>query len=383
LEACRLASYDFAMLHKSKERLARVALALESAGIGALVLTPGASMFYLSGFEHGHAGERLLALVVRRDGSVSWIVPAMNVPQVEAQAREGQAIVSWKDGEGFLPALREAIGAAREVAFDDEARAAFLMDLNELAPGVRVRKASSVMRALRAHKDADEMARLRLAGKVVDDTIPLAVSLCRAGQRESDVQADLRRALLAKAPAGSSVAFTIVASGPNAALPHHETGQRLLLKGDVVILDFGIRESGGYHSDITVTCCVGEPADSEARKVYRTVWQAQRAAIETVRPGVACEEIDRAARSVIEAAGYGACFLHRTGHGLGLAVHEPPYMVAGNKELLEEGMVFSLEPGIYLAGRFGVRLEIIASVGRDGASLINAASAAEMPIARE
>ena len=352
---------------------------MRDSGLDALLLTPGASMFYLSGFEHGHAAERLLALVVRRDGSSSWIVPAMNVPQVRGQALAGQAIRSWADGEGYLPALREAVGEAREIAFDDEARAGFLMDLNAIAPNTRVHKASSVLRSLRMRKDADELSRLREAGKVVDDTIPIAVSLCLAGKRECDAEAELRRALLARSPE-SSVAFSIVASGPNGALPHHETSRRLLQKGDVVILDFGTREPGGYHSDITVTCSIGEPADHEARKVYDVVWRAQRAAIEAVRPGVACEEVDGAARGMIEAAGYGAYFLHRTGHGLGLQVHEPPYMVAGNKEVLEEGMVFSIEPGIYLPQRFGVRLEIIASVSRDGVSLINAPSAREMPI---
>jgi Xaa-Pro aminopeptidase len=363
-------------------RLLRVDHAIRDLGIDALVLTPGASMFYLSGFEHGHAAERLLALIVRRDGTPSWIVPAMNVPQVAAHALPQQAIRSWSDEEGFLPALKDAVGGAGQIAFDDEARASFLMDLTELAPSARVHKASKIMRTLRMRKDVDELVRLRMAGKVVDDTIPLAVALCRAGQRESDVEADLRKALLAAAP-GCTVAFTIVASGPNAALPHHETSQRLLQKGDVVILDFGIRETGGYHSDITVTCSVGEPVDPDVRRVYQVVWEAQQAAIAAVRPGVSCESIDRAARSVVEAAGFGENFLHRTGHGLGLQVHEPPYMVAGNIETLQEGMVFSIEPGIYLPGRFGVRLEIIASVGGDGASLMNAISAAEMPIAKE
>jgi len=362
------------------DRLARVARALSAANIDAILLTPGASMFYLSGFEHGHAAERLLALVIKRDGKSSWIVPAMNVPQVRDYALPDQSIRGWSDGEGFLPAVREAVGDAGNIAFDDEARAAFLLDLSALAPKARLHKASTIMRSLRAHKDADELERLRAAGKVVDDTIPLAVSLCKAGKTERDVEIELRRALLARSP-NSAVAFTIVASGPNGALPHHETGSRLLQHGDLVILDFGIREVGGYHSDITVTCSIGQPADHEAQKVYHTVWQAQHAAINAVRPGVACEEIDRAARSVIEAAGYGEQFLHRTGHGLGLQVHEPPYMVAGNKEVLEEGMVFSIEPGIYLPGRFGVRLEIIASVAKDGVSLINAPSVKEIPIA--
>jgi Xaa-Pro aminopeptidase len=362
------------------DRLARVAQALGANNIDALLLTPGASMQYLSGFEHGHAAERLLAMVVKRDGSASWIVPVMNEPQLRLHALKDQAIGAWTDSEGFLPGLRDAVSGAKAIAFDDEGRSAFLLDVMSIAPGARLEKASAIMRALRAHKDAEELARLRMAGKVVDDTIPVAVSLCKSGKTEREVEAELRRALLERAP-DSMVAFTIVASGENGALPHHETGNRVLKKGDLVILDFGIREPGGYHSDITVTCSVGTPADPEAKKVYDTVWRAQDAAIRAVRPGVACEEIDRAARSVIESAGYGANFLHRTGHGLGLQVHEPPFMVAGNKEVLEEGMVFSIEPGIYLAGRFGVRLEIIASVGKEGASLINRQSAREMPVA--
>jgi Xaa-Pro aminopeptidase len=364
------------------QRLNALARELDRADIDALILTPGASMFYLSGFAHGHAAERLLALVVTRGGASSWIVPAMNVPQVTAHARPGQPVRSWADGEGFLPALRDAVAGASVVAFDDEARAAFLMDLMAVAPRARVIKASTIIRGIRARKDAEELARLRIAGKIVDDSIGEAVALCKAGRTEAEVEADLRNLLLSRAPAGSAVAFTIVASGPNAALPHHETGQRVIRQGDGVILDFGVREPGGYHSDITVTCTVGQPADRDFATVYDAVWRAQDAAIAAVRPGVPCEEIDRAARGVIEAAGYGPNFLHRTGHGLGLQVHEPPYMVAGNTELLEEGNVFSIEPGIYLPGRFGVRLEIIASVGRDGASLINAPSARHIPITR-
>ena len=365
------------MSHPSRDRLQRVARAMEQRDIDALILTPGASMFYLSGFEHGHAAERLLALVVRRDGKSSWIVPTMNVPQVQAHATADHPVRAWTDAETFLPALKDAVAGARQIAFDDEARAAFLMDLTALAPCAKLHKASTVLRDIRARKDADELASLRAAGKVVDDTIATAVTLCRAGRTEAEVESDLRAALRRRAPT-CAVAFTIVASGPNAALPHHETGQRLLQKGDVVILDFGVREPGGYHSDITVTCSVGEPADPEVRRVYQTVWNAQRAAIDAVAPGVPCEAIDAAARSVIDAAGYGPHFLHRTGHGLGLQVHEPPYMVSGNTEVLEEGMTFSIEPGIYLPGRFGVRLEIIASVGRVGAELINEVSSREI-----
>jgi Xaa-Pro aminopeptidase len=213
----------------------------------------------------------------------------------------------------------------------------------------------------------------------VDDTIAEAVALCVPGRQEIEVEEELRAVLGRRSPE-SSVAFSIIASGPNSALPHHETGVRKLRAGDVVVLDFGTRLEG-YHSDITVTCSAGEPADPEVRKVYRTVSEAQQKALEAVRPGVGCEAVDRAAREHITAAGYGDFFLHRTGHGLGLQVHEPPYIVGGNRELLEEGMVFSIEPGIYLRDRFGVRLEVIASVSREGVRLINAPSSPELRIA--
>jgi Xaa-Pro aminopeptidase len=360
------------------QRLRRAASAMRASGVDALVLCPGADLLYFTGFEHGHAGERLLALVLHADGSSRWIVPAMNVPQVETHALPGQAIRAWTDGEWYHPALRETLADARHVAFDDEARAGFLLDVVTLTSAPRVTRASAITRSLRIRKDAVELAALRAAGKTVDETIGEAISFCRPGRREADVDADLRAALLRRSPE-STVAFTIIASGPNSALPHHETGSRTTEKGDVVVVDFGTRRAG-YLSDITVTCAAGEPRDPDVRKVYRVVWEAQQAAIRAVRPGVPCGDVDRAARSVIESAGFGEHFIHRTGHGLGVQGHEPPFLVSGNPERLEEGMVFSIEPGVYLPGRFGVRLEIITSVGARGAELINAPSAPELPI---
>jgi Xaa-Pro aminopeptidase len=352
---------------------------MDAARVDALLLCPGADLYYLTGFEHGHAGERLLSLVVRRDGSSRWIVPAMNVPQVQAHALPGEPVRAWADVEGYLPALRAALEGAQDVAFDDEARSAFLLDVMSAAPKARLHRASSVMRGLRIRKDATELAALRRAGRTADETIADAISFCRPGKTERQVEHDLRADLLRRASPGASVAFTIVASGENSALPHHETSDRTLRPGDIVVLDFGTREAG-YHSDITVTCSVGEPSDPKAREVYRVVHAAQQAALGAVRPGVPCEDVDRAARSVIEAAGYGEFFLHRTGHGLGLQVHEPPFLVGGNEQRLEEGMVFSVEPGIYLPGRFGVRLEVIAYVTHDGVGLMNAPRAPDLPV---
>jgi Xaa-Pro dipeptidase len=359
------------------ERLSRAVELMGRDGVDALVLTPGANLFYLTGFEHGHAYERLLALVLRRDGSARWVIPAMNVEQVRPHLGAGQQLRPWDDSEGYVPALREAVAGAKRVAFDDDARAAFVLDLKSVVPAADVVKASSIMRELRIRKEPAELASLRQAARIVDRTIAFAVSLSKPGKTEADVDGELRRAILAADPTGA-VAFTIIASGPNGAFPHHETSKRVLQNGDVVILDFGTRNAQGYFSDITVTCSVGEPQDPEVRKVYDVVHQAQRAAIAAVEPGALCEEIDRAARRVIEGAGYGKHFLHRTGHGLGLQGHEPPFMVGGNKEVLEEGMVFSIEPGIYLPGRFGVRLEVIVACGQRGPEMINAPSAPEL-----
>jgi Xaa-Pro aminopeptidase len=226
----------------------------------------------------------------------------------------------------------------------------------------------------------------------VDDTIPEAIGLCTPGASEAQIDQALRAAMLRRDP-NSFVAFTIVASGPNSALPHHETGRRVLERGDVVILDFGTRGSlahtrngtthhsqlFGYQSDITVTCTVGEPTDPEVRKAYKIVWEAQQAGLAAARPGATCEQVDRAARSMIESAGYGPYFMHRTGHGLGLQGHEPPYLRTGNAQVMEAGMVFTIEPGIYLPGRFGVRLEVVAVITPTGSMLLNAPSAPQLP----
>jgi Xaa-Pro dipeptidase len=320
-----------------------------------LLLTPGADMLYLTGFEHGHAYERLLAFVLRCDGTASWMCPSMNVPQVEAHALPGHPVRGWSDAETYLPPLKDALRDARTIAFDDDARSAFLLDLLALAPSASIRKASAIARKLRIRKDAAELAALRAAAKTVDETIAEAISFCVPGRTEADVDEQLHKALLRRSPE-SSVAFTIIASGPNGALPHHETARRKLEAGDVMILDYGTRLNG-YLSDITVTCSVGEPRDLEARAVYRIVHEAVQAAIGAVRPGVACEAVDAAARAVIERAGYGPQFLHRTGHGLGLEVHEPPYIVAGSRAPFAVGTTFTVEPGIYVAGACGVRIE--------------------------
>ncbi|MEZ0265507.1 MAG: M24 family metallopeptidase, partial [Phycisphaerae bacterium] len=221
-------------------KLPAAARALAAHQLDALLLTSGPDLQYLTGFTHGHAYERLLALVLRADGAATWICPTMNVDQVRPHAA-GAAVVPWTDQETYLPALADALDGVTSLAFDDEARAAFLLDALAINPALKIAKAGTVMRPLRIRKSADELAALKRAADTVDQTIPQAIALCRPGQTEADIDAALRAALLARSP-DQSVAFTIIAGGPNGAFPHHETARRPLEAGDVVILDYGTIE---------------------------------------------------------------------------------------------------------------------------------------------
>ena len=220
---------------------------------------------------------------------------------------------------------------------------------------------------LRAVKDANELGRLEAAGASADAAYGEILKVRFAGRRETDVAADLARLL--REFGHEQVDFTVVGSGPNGANPHHEAGERTILEGDMVVLDFG-GLMHGYGSDTSRTVCVGEPT-AEMREVHEIVRVAQQTAFEAVRPGIACQEVDRAARAVITDAGYGEQFIHRTGHGIGMTTHEPPYMVEGEERPTVPGMCFSIEPGIYLAGRFGVRIEDIVTVTEDGGRRFN------------
>ena|SRR5215218_2288314 len=226
---------------------------------------------------------------------------------------------------------------------------------------------STALPMLRAVKDDDELERLAAAAKAADACFEEILKVRFEGRRETEVAADLAALLVDHGH--SQVDFTVVGSGPNGANPHHEAGDRTIQRGDMVVLDFGGLKDG-YGSDTSRTVHVGEPTDEE-REVFEIVQAAQQAGYEAVRPGVECQEIDRAARRVIADAGRGDQFIHRTGHGIGLTTHEPPYMVDGEKHRLEPGMCFSIEPGIYVPGRFGVRIEDIVTVTEDGGRRLN------------
>jgi D-alanyl-D-alanine dipeptidase len=351
------------------ERRGRASASAEEAGLAGLLVTPGPDLLYLMGHEPPPL-ERLTLLMLVAGRDPVLVVPELEQPAAAAApGASGVELVSWRDGEDPYEVAARILRAGR-YALTDQTWAAHLLALEHATADCMFVAAGRSLPLLRAVKDDEEIARLRAAGRGADDAFAELVALSFAGRREVDVAADVDRLL--REHGHDRVDFTIVGSGPNGASPHHAAGERVIGPGDAVVLDFGGR-AGGYCSDITRTVFVGEPDEEQAR-VYAVVREAQQAAFVAIRPGVAAQEVDRAARAVISDAGYGDRFVHRTGHGIGLEVHEPPYIVEGNETPLEPGMTFSDEPGVYLTDRFGVRIEDQVLVTEDGADRLNEAS---------
>lgn len=359
---------------KRADRIDRLATELRGAGVDALVLNSPVNMGYLHGFSEG-GGERFLTMSVRADGCVRMICPALS----ESQARRCgfEDVRTWKDGEDPMAHYAQLVDdwglANGVVAVDDEMPAQYLLPMQRVAPGAKYQQGFSLIAKLMRKKDADEIENLYTAARYADEAYEDAKPHIKAGMTEWDVSMLLAKGMQDR---GGVVSFCIVAAAANGAEPHHYTDRTVIKEGDVLIMDFGCGYNG-YHSDITRTVCVGKASD-EAKKVYGIVHAAHVAAHEAAKAGVACQDVDRAARKVITDAGYGEFFVHRLGHGLGMRVHEEPYMVEGNTETLEEGNCFSDEPGIYLPGRFGVRVENILHIAEGVAKSFNAEPPAEL-----
>lgn len=351
------------------ERRARALATVEDAGLAGLLVTPGPDLVYLSGHEPPPL-ERLTLLILAPGRDPVLVVPELERPAAaSAPGAEGLALESWRDGDDPYAVAARLMRAGR-YAVTDQTWASHLLALGHATADCMFVAAGRTLPLLRAVKDDDEIARLRAAARGADESFAEVAGTAFAGRRELEVAAELDRLL--RRHGHDRVEFTIVGSGPNGASPHHGAGDRMIQAGDAVVLDFGGRASG-YCSDITRTVFVGEP-DEEQRRVYEVVRAAQQAAFEAVAPGVPAQDVDRAARAVIAEAGYGDRFVHRTGHGIGLEVHEPPYIVEGDETRLAVGMTFSDEPGIYLPGRFGVRIEDQLVVTDAGAERLNEAT---------
>jgi Xaa-Pro aminopeptidase len=352
-------------------RQQRAARAAHDAGLAGLLLTPGPDLLYLTGYAPVAITERITMLVVPVDGEPAMIVPKLERP--DAENSPGAAtfqLLDWTDGSDPYEASAKLLDATGRYAVSDSAWAMHLLGLQGRLAKSSYVSMTTALPMLRAIKDADEVGRLAAAGAAADQAYEEILKVRFAGRSETDVGANL--AELLRQFGHSQVDFTVVGSGPNGANPHHEIGDRIISDGDMVVLDFGGLKHG-YGSDTTRTVHVGEPSDEE-REVHEIVRRAQQAGFEAVRPGIECQEVDRVPRAVITDAGYGDYFIHRTGHGIGLTTHEPPYMVEGETHLVEPGMCFSIEPGIYLPGRFGVRIEDIVTVTPEGGRRLNQTS---------
>jgi Xaa-Pro aminopeptidase len=357
-------------------RMARAAKQATDAGLTGVLVTPGPDLVYFTGYQPTAITERITMLAIQSSRDPAMIVPILERPDaVGAPGADAVTISDWTDGSDPYAATAPLLDPDGRYAISDSAWAMHVLGLQEKLPESGYVSMTQALPMLRAVKDDDELERLTAAGAAADASYEEIVNVQFAGRLETDVAADL--AGLLRKHGHSQVDFTVVGSGPNGANPHHEAGERTIEDGDMVVLDFGGLKDG-YGSDTTRSVHVGEPTEEE-REVFEIVRLAQLAGFEAVKPGVACEEIDRAARKVISDAGYGDCFIHRVGHGIGLTTHEPPYMVEGEKHLIEPGMCFSIEPGIYLPDRFGVRIEDIVAATEDGGRRLNNTSH-DMPI---
>ncbi|WP_067666532.1 M24 family metallopeptidase [Nocardia miyunensis] len=350
-------------------RLERAAELVRAAHLDALLITPGPDLEYLIG-SRAQSFERLTCLLVPASGET----PSVVVPKLELAGLEGSAvadlglhIVDWVDGVNPYQTVKSTLNAGARVAVADAMPALHLLPIADALNALPV-SATPVLRQLRMRKDASEIEALRRAGAAIDRVHARVGEWLRAGSTEAAVAAAIADAIVQEGH--TEAAFVIVGSGPNGASPHHEHSDRVIESGDVVVVDIGGPVEPGYYSDSTRTYVVGEP-DPEIAERIAILEQAQAAAVAAVRPGVTAESVDAAARNVLARAGLGEAFIHRTGHGIGLSVHEEPYIVSGNDIVLEPGMAFSIEPGIYFPGEWGARIEDIVIVTEDGRESVN------------
>jgi Xaa-Pro aminopeptidase len=346
------------------ERLGALRRRMGEAELDLVALAPSDNLRYLVGFSPV-ADERACMLLVTPESALV-LMPSLNAKQAAAKAPELE-LVTWDDDAGPVDALRSTLergggAAARRAGVDPEMRAEHFMLLQEAIPDATFMTASVAVRPLREVKSDEELRLLSAAAQAADDAVRAACSACRQGASELDVAEAAAAAF--HASGCEEVLFTIVAGGPNGAFPHHHSGRRAIDAGDAVVIDIGARLNG-YASDITRMAFVGAPVERYL-EVHRVVEAAVQAGLEATRAGATCHDVDAAARGAIEEAGFGEYFVHRTGHGLGLSVHEPPWIMRGEDVELRVGMVHSIEPGIYLPGEFGVRLEEIVHVTADG-----------------
>jgi Xaa-Pro aminopeptidase len=353
-----------------EERLARVQQAMAVRDVDIVMLSVGHDLPYLTGY-HAMPLERLTMLVVPREGTATLVIPRLEEPRV-APHPTVFTTAPWNETDDPISLTARLAKGARRVAIGDQLWARFLVELLPHMAGVDWIRAVDVVGPLRRVKTAGEIAALQRAGAAADRVAAQlhAGDIPLIGRTEAQVSADISQRLLDEGH--DVVNFAIVAAGENAASPHHHPGDRVIRAGEIVLCDFG-GTMADYCSDITRCVYLGQPSP-DVRDAYAVLKEAQAASVASAVVGVTCESVDAAARDIIAAAGYGDYFVHRTGHGIGMEAHEDPYIVSGNTELLEAGHAFSIEPGIYIPGKFGMRLEDIVVATGSGPLPMNAVS---------
>jgi Xaa-Pro aminopeptidase len=346
-------------------RVARARIAMEGFGFDVLLASLGSELPYLMGYR-AMPLERLTMAVLPRDGHATLVVPELEAPRIERHDDVFE-VRAWGETENPIDIVADLIGSRLRAAIDDRTWAVFLLDLQAALPSTEFASARELTAALRLIKEPAEVDLMRRAAEAVDRVAARLATHPFAGKTERRLSREVID--MTREEGCETVDFAIVASGPNGASPHHEPDERVIGTGDSVVIDFGGTVEG-YHSDTTRTFHVGEPS-ADYRAVYEVVRNAQAAAADAVRPGVEAQSVDAVARTIIADAGFGDYFIHRLGHGIGLDVHEDPYLVTGNSQSLEPGMAFSIEPGIYLPGRFGVRIEDIVVCTEAGVDRLN------------
>ncbi len=348
-------------------RLALVRQKMRETGADLVVLGPGAHMQWLAGF-HPHPDERPSMLFVGGKEE-AFLMPALNAES--SREHTNVRFFTWSDADGPHEALKAAlihlgVSSAGNVALDETMRSDFALLVLDTVPSAKHRFTEDTVGLLRMCKDAGEYELLKANARIADQAMEAAVAALRPGLTELELAQVAKEEFLSN---GAAPEFAIIGAGPNGAFPHHSTGEREIREGEALVIDIGARSSG-YVSDITRMAVIGDAAEGY-HEIHAAVDAAVRAALDAARPGARAKEVDDAARRVIADAGYGEYFVHRTGHGLGIEVHEPPYITATSETVLEQGMVHSIEPGVYLPGRFGVRLEEIVFLTHDGPEILS------------
>ena len=355
------------MNEKTANRLASLRVLMRETETDLVAIGPGAHMQWLLGF-HPHADERPCLLLISPQGEV-FLMPALNADGTRENT--DIAFCCWSDEDGPIAALDKAladIGAleARQVVLDETMRADFALLIKDRLPSTSHSFTSETVGALRMRKDASEYALLKENALINDRAWLAGFDALKPGMTELDLAEVIKSHYGSE---GAQSTFCIIGSGANGAFPHHATGSRIIEHGDAIVMDIG-GSKDGFQSDMTRMAVIGEPPEGYL-EVHAVVDAAVNAALEVARPGVLAKEVDAAARGVISEAGFGDYFTHRTGHGLGIEIHEPPFLTSVSETMLDEGMVFSIEPGIYLPGRFGIRLEEIVILREEGPEILS------------